>query len=134
MNSKKFNRILLVAVFAIILSAVLLLVGCGVQVNQVYIKNDEKPQLVFVQGEELDLSGGKLTVETEKETLSLDLTSPEVSVTGYDKNTLGQQTLTVTYGDKSTTLKVTVVRRMVFEGCTVNYFVNESFDKAKGNI
>ena len=54
------------------------------------------PQVLFVQGNELNLSGGKLTVNGKE----VDLTDKDVQVTGYDKDKLGEQTLTVTYKGK----------------------------------
>ena len=36
------------------------------------------------------------------------MTSSEVQVTGYDSNTVGEQTLTVTYQGQTTSFKVTV--------------------------
>ena len=59
--------------------------------------------------EELDVTGGKVTVDygiagTEVIDLTADM------VTGFDGTTLGTQTLTVTFGGKTTTFPVEVVR------------------------
>jgi hypothetical protein len=62
---------------------------------------------VYVQGETLNLSGLVVTGTysdgtTKAETVSLS------SISGYNSNTVGQQTLTVTVGGKTTTFTVTV--------------------------
>ncbi|MBQ8719566.1 MAG: bacterial Ig-like domain-containing protein [Clostridia bacterium] len=136
MNKKHVKVFLAAAALIILVTIVFAFTGCdsGPATSNIYITKENMPQVVFVQGENLDLSAGKLTVEGKNETVTVSLTSPEVTVTGYDKNTLGKQSLTITYGEQSTTLDVTVIRRMIFNGCELNYFVNDEFNKAKGNI
>lgn len=61
----------------------------------------------YVLGEELDLSGIVLTVsfnEGEDTVVTLD----DVTVTGYDKNTLGEQTITITYSGVPANITVNV--------------------------
>lgn len=65
------------------------------------------PKTTYKYGESLDLSGLTLTVVRPSGT------TPNVPVTasmtsGYDPNTLGNQTITITYGDKTTTYVVNV--------------------------
>ena len=91
--------------------------------RSVFIGKDNMPQVLFVQGNELNLSGGKLTVNGKE----IDLTDKDVQVTGYDKDKLGEQTLTVTYKGKSTSLHVTVVPR-VQTAEQYLYFQGESMD------
>lgn len=91
--------------------------------SSVFIGKDNMPQVLFVQGNELNLSGGKLTVNGKE----VDLTDKDVQVTGYDKDKLGEQTLTVTYKGKSTSLHVTVVPR-VQTAEQYLYFQGESMD------
>ena len=80
----------------------------------------------YTVGENLNLSGGKITVKYKERIVSWDnnlnrtVTDPKVitkaidigakgvSVTGYDKNKIGTQTLTVKYDGKTTTFNVTV--------------------------
>ena len=80
----------------------------------------------YTVGENLNLSGGKITVKYKERIVSWDnnlnrtVTDPKVitktidigakgvSVTGYDKNKIGTQTLTVKYDGKATTFNVTV--------------------------
>ena len=84
---------------------------------EVTVKNDvEKIEIktqplktVYIKGETLDLTEGKITVYYEdKTTATISMTSEEVQVTNYDANSLGRQTLTVTYQEKQTTFEVIV--------------------------
>ena len=95
----------------------------------------------YIVGEELDLSG--LVVEavwnTEKENTELSL--DELEVEGFDSSKPGEQTVTVTYGDFSTTFTVTVkeVEYEYLEGANstwtagskegLRFRVNMPFDK-----
>ena len=56
--------------------------------------------------EPLDLTGGKITVSKGSGTQDIEIT--EGMVSGYDKTTLGKQTLTITYGGQTVTYEVTV--------------------------
>ena len=57
-------------------------------------------------GEELDLSGVTIEVTKGSGKTTVNVTSSMIS--GFDKNTLGKQTVTVTYGGKTATFEVTV--------------------------
>ncbi len=66
----------------------------------------------YVVGQELDITGGRVKVVFDNASEEfIDLVSDMVS--GYDKNTLGMQTLTVTYKGKTTTYTVTVIDKVV---------------------
>ena len=68
--------------------------------------NPTKTQYKY--GEELDLTGAVLVLnKTSGATEDVDVTAAMVS--GYNKNQLGQQTITVTYQTFTTTFQVTVV-------------------------
>lgn len=151
MNRKMTRVLIFILLLSTFVAAFCLLTGCEtdpngeggasnnggdkVAVSKVYVKETEKPQLTFVQGNEPDFSAGKLSVERENGSLeTVALNDAGVTVTGYDKNTLGEQTVTFSYGGKATTLKVTVVRRMVFKGLTAKYFVGDAFDKSAGTV
>lgn len=150
MNRKMTRALVVILLLSTFVAAFLLLTGCDngaagdggasnngdkVAVSKVYIKDAEKPQMTFVLGNEPDFSAGKLTVEKENGSVeSVALNAEGVTVTGYDKNTVGEQTVTFSYGEKATTLKVNVVRRMIFKGLTVKYFVGDSFDKKTGSV
>lgn len=106
-----------------------------VTVSKIYIKDAEKPQLTFILGAEPNFSAGKLTVEkSDATTETVALNAEGVTVSGYQKDTLGEQTVTFTYQGKTTTLKVNVVRRMVFKSLNLKYFVGDVFDKSIGNV
>ena len=66
-------------------------------------------QIIYEKGKDLDLSGGKVKVVYENgETEELEMKSADISITGYNANKLGEQTITVKYGGKTATFKVTV--------------------------
>ena len=56
--------------------------------------------------EPLDITGGKITVSKGSGTQDIEIT--EGMVSGYDKTTLGKQTITITYGGQTVTYEVTV--------------------------
>ena len=62
----------------------------------------------------LNLSGGKIKVTyDDKSTNTVDMTSTDITVTGFDKTKLGTQILTITYKGFTTTFTVTVVEKSV---------------------
>ena len=93
-----------------------------------------KPQTVYVLGHELNLSGGMLTVVDGDNTEQIPLDSDGVSVSGYDKDKLGSQELTIEYKGKTTQLTVNVVPRMIAENADTDYFVGEKLNRNKGRI
>lgn len=106
------------------------------------IKVSTKPtKLEYVKGEKLDLSGGKITITNNDGTTSTkNITDDTIKVTGYDKTKLGEQTLTITYSEKTTTLKITVIKKEI-ESISIktkpkkqSYFVGESLDLTNGVI
>ena len=60
----------------------------------------------YKYNEELDVTGGEIEITKGSGTTTINLDSSMVS--GYDKTTLGEQTLTITYGGKTVTYEVTV--------------------------
>ena len=64
----------------------------------------------YVEGQSLDLTGGKVIVSYNDDTSEeIDLTSDMIS--GYDKDHLGKQTITVTYQGKTATFEVEVIKK-----------------------
>ena len=61
----------------------------------------------YTQGEELDLSGLTVTA-VYSDGSKAELTAADYTVSGYDPNALGEQTITVTSGEKTATFTVTV--------------------------
>ena len=119
---------LLAAVFAFSLAS------CGKKKVELSVKEDAMPQSVFVLGEDIDLSSGILLVNKKGDVTELPMNAEGVTVSGYDKNTLGTQTVTVTYMDKSVELTVTVVERMQIVDYTADYLVGDEFDLSAGRV
>lgn len=115
-----------------------LVMGCNGEakgaVTEIFILKTDMPRLNYVQGQELELQDGILTAVIDDATTPVPLNGEGVSVTGYNKDQLGKQTLTVTYQGKTTTFDVTVSPRAVAEGYEENFFVGNSFDNSKGKI
>ena len=130
---KSFALVLLVISLAVI---GLSLTSCNDEkITDIYIANVNAPRTLYVEGQDLDLSVGYLTVVMKNgEEAKLAFTSDEVSVSGYNKDQLGEQTVTFHYGDLTTTLTVTVIPRMVAEGYETLYFVGDAFNKEKGTF
>ena len=113
----------------IVASAVLFLVTCigiclvafGKKVEKIDVLKKDLPQVIYVQGSDLNLTNGKVTAVIGDEKVEIPLNDPEVTVSGYNKDKLGEQILTITYGEKTTTFKVTVVPRVVVEKYKYKY-------------
>ena len=137
-NSKSFSfrkiLCLLITVISVLLVGALTLTSCGDSVSGIVIKDSDKPRTTYVVGQALDLTGGIITAVVNGSETSIPMTDPEVTVSGYDANTPGEQTLTVTYKENSTELKVKVVERMVAEGFKSEYFIGDTFDNSQGKL
>ena len=64
------------------------------------------PKTDYKYNDEIDVSTGIITVESGSGTKDIQVT--ESMITGYDKTTLGKQTITITYGGQTVTYEVTV--------------------------
>lgn len=66
----------------------------------------------YVEGQNLDLSGGKLNVTYNNgQSEIVDVT--ESMISGYDSSVVGKQTVTITYGDRELTFEVNVEKKTV---------------------
>ncbi len=129
------KRLSKIAIIMLIFTVLILSATACSAPEEILIEEGNMPtRLSFVEGQDLDLSGGKLTVKFKSKTEEISLTSSDVKITGYDKNKLGEQQLTISYKDKSTTLVVTVVPRVSVENFEQNYLRGDSFDRSKGRI
>ena len=78
------------------------------QIEEIIVDKDNM-KTIYKKGSELDLEGGKLVVKYDnKKEETIDLTSDEINITGYNKNQIGEQEITVTYKGKETRFNVTV--------------------------
>ena len=127
-------RLTLLVLCVISIACMLLLTSCDEKATEAYITNSDLPRTTYVQGQELDLSTGILTVVLDGEESKVPLNAPEVTVTGYDKDTLGEQTLTVTHGELTASFTVTVVPRITAEGFESSYFMGDAFNKNVGKL
>ena len=140
MNNKNLMRRRFLLIPLVLLSCLLLFTACGdvdkgPAVASIAIQSSDKPQTVFIKGQDLDLSSGKLTVTRDDGTTeTIALNDPKVTVSGYNKDTVGEQNLVITYGEKSVPLTVSVVNRMTFMGYETEYFVGDSFNTTKGSV
>ena len=132
----KFKKpLIFLLILALFTACILTLAGCGGNGETgISISSKSAHKKVYVQGQELNLDGGILTVITDGEEASLPFTAEGVTVTGYDPSKLGRQTLTVSYKDKSATFDIEVVARAVAEGYEKDYFVDEKFNSLKGKV
>ncbi len=96
------------------------------------IKLSSKPsKLTYIEGQELNLTGLTVKAYYDNDT---NATVTKYSVSGYDKNKIGTQTVTVTYNGKTATFTVTVKEKtltsiqIVNYPDTMEYFCNDPFD------
>jgi hypothetical protein len=118
----------------LLLASIFVLAACGEKVDDIAISDSGKPRQQYVQGQDLDLSIGTLTVISGGETTTIPMNAEGVSISGYNKDQLGKQTVTVSYNGKSTTFDVTVVARISVSEHEVDYFVGDVFDTSKGKV
>ena len=70
--------------------------------------------LEVIEGTDLDLTGGKITITYNNQTTEeVALTDKDVKLSEFDNTKLEEQTITVTYGDLTDEFKVTVVAKSV---------------------
>lgn len=135
MNKKQTKLIGLILTIVMIFALAALVSSCGgPKITEIYISKSDLPRVSYVEGQELDLSKGKLTAVIDGEETRLPLDSEEITVSGYDKDLIGKQTLTVTYKEQTCTFNVTVAERAVAEGFEAKYFVGSEFNPVKGKI
>lgn len=83
---------------------------------------------IYTQNEELDLTGGIVKVTySDGTTIEMNLNSKSFTLTGYNNQTLGAQTITVEYEGHTTTFEVEVIE-------TTTEPVLSDFSNAKVNI
>ena len=128
---KKISKILLL--LALIVLTVFAVTACGGK-ESLSVKEDRMPQLVHVQGNELNFADGVLIHTEGDKSKEIAMNADGVEISGFDKNTLGEQTVTVKYKKATTTLEVTVVPRMTIDGYTADYLVGDEFNTGNGTL
>ena len=119
----------------LIVIGALLAVSCSSdEVTAISLNASDMPRQTYVQGQDIDLSSGTLKVEKGGERVELSLNAQGVTVSGYDKNTIGEQEIRIEYEGVSTVMTVTVVARVSVSGATVDYLVGDEIDVSKGRV
>ena len=134
---KKFTKMALLLL--LIVASVFVFTACDdkpdvIAGGEIFIKDSGMPQLVFVQGEELDLSNGVLSVKDGDAVKEIPMNDANITVTGYDKTKLGEQTITLTYGGQSTQLTITVVARMQIVEHDTEYLIGDKLNTGVGRL
>lgn len=87
--------------------------------NPIAIEVSSLPKTEYIIGEELDLSKGVLSlIYADGSTKSKSLT--DIKISGYNPNSLGEQTLTTSYTNLTTTFKITVKEK---DPNAINHFL-----------
>lgn len=127
-------KLTLLVLFIACVACFAMLAGCGDKITDAYITKSDMPRTNYVQGQDLDLSKGLLTVILNGEEAKVPLTAEGVAVTGYDSDRLGAQTVTVTYAEQTVTFSVNVIPRTVAENYETKYFVGDLFNENAGKL
>ena len=102
------------ALILTVLSICAALTGCAKnKIKGISLSEIDTPRLVYILGEELDLSRGSIIATYDKEEKTVALDDPDVSVSGYDNTKLGVQTLTVGYQGKTAKYEITVYSSVI---------------------
>ena len=81
----------------------------GIEVKDLPIKTE---YIENHKNEELDLTGGVITLNYNNETTEeLDMTNENIAVTGFDNSTVGEIQLTVTYANKTATFSIEIIEK-----------------------
>lgn len=121
------KKSILTALFALILVfSLFAMAACNPSVQEITLDKSNMPQTVYVQGSELNLEKGSLLADGNV----VPFSDGGVTISGYDKDKLGQQTLTVTYGGKELKYNVNVVTR-ISTSESYMYFVGEDIADAE---
>ena len=121
MNNKKL-KFAIISVLVLVIACLAILSGCkkdkggdgdssssSQSSTEIYIEKSLQPRVLYVEGQDFDFSTGAITIAKGSDLTRIPFSDPRVTVSGYDKNTLGNQTLTVSVDGKSTTLTVAVI-------------------------
>ena len=118
-----------------------------VELSTIIIENYPN-KLIYNVGEEIDLTGGKILLKYNNGTTkSLSMTDSQITMTGYNKENIGSQTITLTYKEKVVTFEVSVNNKLEPEDTItlnnisiyknpnkINYHIGENLDLTGGII
>ena len=90
---KKLSRLL---ILAILCTFCLVLIACG-KVDSIYFETE--PRKTYVQGQEFTLEDAVLMASSKDKKNPADL--EKVTYSGYNKDQIGEQTVTVTYEEQT---------------------------------
>ena len=94
----------------------------------------------YIRGENLDLTGGKITVIYEDtSTEEILMTDKQITVTGYDKTIVGEQEVLITYEEKVAKIKIKVRNnitriQVIKEPNKIFYIKEEDLDLTGGEL
>ena len=131
---KKFRQFAVATLMVLAMCSLIAVFAACDKISEIKVADGGLPKTTFILGQELDLSGGKLTVVNNGKEEEVALDSSDVTVTGFDKDKAGEQEITISYKDFSTTVKINVVPRMVVSGYASKYFIGEQFSKTSGSV
>lgn len=137
MTKSKKGIVIAIAAVVVVLAVVLVVVLTlpKTRVSSITVSRNEMPRLTYVQGQELDLSEGILTVSyTDGSTEALSLDAEGVEISGYDPQKTGSQTVTVRYGEQVFEFEVTVIDRIRVESPQTVYYQGENLDVSRGRL
>ncbi len=129
---KKMGRL---ALILLLLTSMLVAVAAckGDKVSEISV-SESGMKLLYVLGEDIDPSASMLTVKEGDSTKEIPMSSEGVSISGFDKNKLGEQIVTISYGGKTTEITVTVVERMTVVNAISDYLIGDSLNTSKGSV
>ena len=135
MTKRRLNIVRIVLAVIMITAAVCGFAACGGnKAKGISVGRNDMPRLTYVEGQDLDLSSGKITVEYEGSTETVAMNSEKVSVSGYDNAKTGKQKITLSYEGLTAQIEVTVIARIRTENAQKVYYVGEPFDNSKGKL
>mgnify|MGYP003311958228 CR=1 FL=1 len=95
------KRISKILILAILCTVCLVLLACG-KIDSIHFETE--PRKTYVQGQEFTLEDAVIVATSKDKTTPVDMA--EVSISGYNKDQLGSQTVTITYGEQPTPLRL----------------------------
>lgn len=107
-------------------------------ISSISLKSSITKATYFV-GDSINLAGGKITVKyVDNSQEDIDISAEGVTVTNFNSSTIGNKTITVTYGSKSCIFTVTVIyeEKIVIKKLPTKVFynTNDTLDLTNGTV